>query len=207
MMLKIPKEELNSYKTNVIYDKGYRIIFYYDNHHEAAIGLYSEDIESFMKFFKENNISPKFDSVDDILNRFLIQNQNALGVSIYSIDQKCIAKKIRDDILTVNDSEVYKEELIYDYNDVIVKDGYRLVYFYPNNIYEVGIYSATIEGFMIDFVEFEPIMDEDDIPPFISIDDILERSLKMFLNFDRVGIYKIDGTLIAEKDRTKNNIK
>ena len=49
--------------------------------------------------------------------------------------------------------------------------------------------------------------DDDDIPEFISIDDMLDRYLKAVPNADGVGIYKTNGILIAKKERTKNNIK
>ena len=60
---------------------------------------------------------------------------------------------------------------------------------------------------MIGFVEFTPIMDDDDIPEIISIDDMLDRYLKAVPNVDGVGIYKTNGILIAKKERTKNNTK
>ena len=62
-------------------------------------------------------------------------------------------------------------------NDKKYGEGYRIVYFENNNKYSIGAYCKTIEGFMIGFTECDPIIDEDDIPPFISIDDILERCL------------------------------
>ena len=52
---------------------------------------------------------------------------------------------------------------------------------------------------MIGFVECAPIMDDDDIPEFISIDDMLDRYLKAVPNVDVVGIYKTNGILIAKK--------
>ena len=77
---------------------------------------------------------------------------------------------------------------------------------YDDN-YSIGEYCKTIEGFMIGFVECDPIMDDDDIPEFISIDDMLDRYLKEVPNADSIGIYKTNGILIAKKERTKNNIK
>ena len=85
-------------------------------------------------------------------------------------------------------------------------DGYRIVYFYGDN-YSIADYCKTIEGFMIGLIECAPIMDDDDIPEFISIDDMLDRYLKAVPNADGVGIYKTNGILIAKKERTKNNIK
>ena len=87
------------------------------------------------------------------------------------------------------------------------QDGYRIVYFYPDNTYEVGTFCGNIEGFMMDFVDVEPIEDESDIPSFISIDDLLNRYLLNIKDVSAVAIYKTDGTCICKKDRknlTKN---
>lgn len=58
---------------------------------------------------------------------------------------------------------------------------------------------------MIGFADCDPIIDEDDIPSFISVDDILNRSLNLYDDVIRVSIYKTDGTLIATKERKKLN--
>lgn len=50
--------------------------------------------------------------------------------------------------------------MIYDYNTLVVTEGYRLVYFYPNGNYYIGTYAKKIEDFMIEFCEFYPIIDE-----------------------------------------------
>ncbi len=60
-------------------------------------------------------------------------------------------------------------------------EGYRIVYFEKDNKYSIGAYCKTIEGFMIGFAECDPIVDEDDIPPFISLDNILERCLNYIM--------------------------
>ena len=83
------------------------------------------------------------------------------------------------------------------------QDGYRIVYFYPDNTYKVGTFCGNIEGFMMDFVEVEPIEDESDIPDFISIDDLLSRYLSDVKDACAVAIYKTDGTCISKKDRKK----
>lgn len=199
--MNIPVEELNTFKTYVTYEEGYRIVYYYEKYHEAEQGLYAKKIEDFINFFNKEDKSIKFKDIEDILDRFLDLNKKSLGVAIYDINQNCIAKKIRDNVEKVNDREVYKEELIYDYNDFTVSEGYRVVYLYPNNGYEIGTYCKVIERFMIDFVEVEPIDDESDIPPFISIDDILSRYLNDLKDISAVAIYKVDGTLVAIKDR------
>ena len=82
------------------------------------------------------------------------------------------------------------------------EEGYRIVYFENNDKYSMGAYSKTIEGFMIGFAECDPIMDEDDIPPFISIDDILDRCLNLYDDINSVAIYKTDGTCVSKKDKT-----
>lgn len=85
------------------------------------------------------------------------------------------------------------------------QDGYRIVYFFPDSTYKVGTFCGNIEGFMMDFVEMEPIKDENDIPKFISIDDLLDRYLNDVFAAESVAIYKTNGILIAKKDRSKIN--
>lgn len=82
-------------------------------------------------------------------------------------------------------------------------EGYRVVYFY-NNYYSIGEYCKTLEGFMIGFAENSPILKEDDIPKFISIDDLLDRYLNDVPNAESIGIYKTDGTLVARKDKIES---
>lgn len=81
------------------------------------------------------------------------------------------------------------------------QDGYRIVYFYSDNTYKVGTFCGNIEGFMMDFVEIEPIEDESDIPNFISTDDLLNRYLSEVKDAIAVAIYKTNGTLIQKKER------
>ena len=59
---------------------------------------------------------------------------------------------------------------------------------------------------MLGFADCDPIIDEDDIPSFISVDDILNRSLNLYDDVIRVSIYKTDGTLIATKERKNLNL-
>ncbi|MGM9878492.1 MAG: hypothetical protein ACI31R_00455 [Bacilli bacterium] len=80
-------------------------------------------------------------------------------------------------------------------------DGYRIVYFYPNGTYYIGAISKTIEGFMINFCDEYPIMDEEDIPKFVSNDNLLSRYLQSLNDISGVAIYKTDGTCIAKKER------
>lgn len=93
--------------------------------------------------------------------------------------------------------KISSEELI----DKDFKDGYRLIYFYGDDVYHVGEFCKTIEGFMIGFVEYDPIVDEDDIPTFVSIEDILDRCLDSMKDISGVAIYKTDGTCVEMKKR------
>lgn len=104
---------------------------------------------------------------------------------------------------------VLLEKLVDAENGKKYGEGYRIVYFYDDNNYEIGAYCKTIKGFMLGFAECDPIIDEDDIPPFISIDDILERCLDLYKDINGVAIYNIDGTCIQKKYRniTNQNIK
>lgn len=84
------------------------------------------------------------------------------------------------------------------------EDGYRIVYIY-DNYYHVGEYCKTIEGFMIGFAEFNPIIDEDDIPEFVSTNDLLNRYLKELNDVVGVAIYDVNGMCIdrVNKNHTK----
>lgn len=95
----------------------------------------------------------------------------------------------------------YKSE--YGINHGKYQNGYRIVYFYENGNYSVGAFSGSVEGFMMDFIENDPIIDEDDIPKFISVDDLLERYLNALPNVAEVALYKTDGTCIEKKSRKK----
>lgn len=84
--------------------------------------------------------------------------------------------------------------------------GYRIVYTY-NDHYSIGEYCKTIEGFMIGFAESSPIIDDDDIPEFISVEDLLNRYLDEMNDITGVSLYQIDGTCVQTILREKNNIK
>ena len=102
--------------------------------------------------------------------------------------------------------EDFEEKLKLSPRGEIYKDGYRIVYF-DNEEYVVGEYCKSIEGFMIGFAENDPIIDEDDIPSFISTDDLLNRYLNEMKKFSKVSLYKIDGECIATKHRNKAKSK
>lgn len=80
--------------------------------------------------------------------------------------------------------------------------GYRVVFFYEDK-YQVGSWVSDIENFMYDFVEVSPIENDEDIPKFIAIDDILDRWIKRDEKLIKVAIYSIDGKLIKEKINSK----
>ena len=80
------------------------------------------------------------------------------------------------------------------------ENGYRIVYFHNNN-YKVGEYCKSIEGFMIGFAECDPIIDDKDIPKFISTEDLLNRYLEDMYEVDSVAIYNVNGECIDKIDR------
>ena len=80
-------------------------------------------------------------------------------------------------------------------------ETYRIVRFYKDH-YEIGASANEIENFMYMFCD-NPIMDYDDIPEFISNDDILSRILKESPSIVAVAIYKTDGTCIEKKRKIK----
>lgn len=100
--------------------------------------------------------------------------------------------------------EVSLKKLKQNASGIDYENGYRIIYFYDDN-YDVGEYCKTIEGFMIGFVECNPIIDEDDIPKFISTSDLLNRYLKEIKNVDAVAIYDVNGICIDKiYNETKN---
>lgn len=94
----------------------------------------------------------------------------------------------------------YKNSFGINYGEY--QDGYRIVYFYPDGTYSVGAFSGDIEGFMMDFIEQNPIEDENDIPSFVSNDDLLNRYLSDLKDISSVAIYKTKRTCIQRKDRS-----
>ena len=83
-------------------------------------------------------------------------------------------------------------------------NGYRIVYIY-NDKYVIGEYCKTIEGFMIGFADPNPILSKEDIPKFVSINDLLNRYLNDMKDVNGVAIYDVDGKCLAKKIR--NNEK
>lgn len=200
-------EELKKGKGYVTYSDGYRIVCYYEKYHEVLKGVHAKEIPDFMNNFKSNNKTPEFVSVEDVLSNFLSQKKDAKAVSIYNVNGEMLFKKNRNNhINQTDDSKVYIEELIYDYGEKNFDDGYRIVSFIDDN-YSIGEYSKTLEGFMQGLAESYPILDEEDIPSFKSIDDILDRYLKLAPEIDGVAIYKTDGTCLAFKKRAINKLQ
>ena len=48
----------------------------------------------------------------------------------------------------INNTTVYKEELIYDKNFIEVNSVYRIVYLDKDNSYRLGMYAKTLDEFM-----------------------------------------------------------
>ena len=74
-------------------------------------------------------------------------------------------------------------------------ETYRIVRFYKDH-YIIGESANEFENFMYMFCD-----NLDDIPEFISNDDILSRILKESPNIVAVAIYKTDGTCIHIKGK------
>ena len=197
--MKISKEELSKYKTYVTHDKGYRVVYFYEIYHEAPYGLYAKELSDFNKMLD----LPLATGLNEVLDEFLKRNLKAKGVAIYDVEANCIQKKVRKNVKKINNSEVYREELIYDYNYVEADKGYRIVYFYPDNNYYIGAGAINLKDFMFDFCDSYPVWDEDDIPEFISIDDLLNRYLNDIPEISAVALYKVDGTCVQQKARQK----
>lgn len=60
----------------------------------------------------------------------------------------------------------------------------------------------AIKIFMIGFAECDLITNEDDIPPFTSINDVLNRCLNLYDDIN-LNIYKTDGTCIEKRKNIK----
>lgn len=192
--MNIDKYLIREFKTYITYDSGYRIVYFYEKYHEVKMGLHVDNIDNFKSLVNAKNIN-------EVLNKYLELNELALGVAIYDVKGNCIKKKIKSGVKKINNTEVFIEELKYDYNYTNKTNGYRIVYFYEDDSYKFGSYAGEIEGFMYDFVECDPIMDESDVPKFISIDDLLNRYLNDLPNIVAVAIYDFDGKCISKMKR------
>ena len=99
---------------------------------------------------------------------------------------------------------MFANDLKYNKTGNDYETGYRIVYLYKDR-YSIGAYCKTIEGFMIGFAKCDPIIDEDDIPKFISTKDLLNRYLESIKDIEGVALYSVDGTCIDKL--YKQNIK
>lgn len=97
--------------------------------------------------------------------------------------------------MNINLKDLRQNNLGADY-----ENGYRIVYFYDDN-YKIGEYCKSIDGFMIGFAECDPIIDDDDIPKFISTSDLLNRYLKEMNDVVSVAIYDVNGICIDKINR------
>lgn len=102
--------------------------------------------------------------------------------------------------MNINLSDLKKNNSGIDY-----ENGYRIIYFYDND-YKIGEYCKSIEGFMIGFAECDPIIDNDDIPKFISTTDLLNRYLKEMKDVSGVAIYNVNGECVDKIDRKYKKI-
>ena len=102
--------------------------------------------------------------------------------------------------------EISLKDLKFNKHGEEYNEGYRIVYFYDDN-YTIGEYCKRIEGFMIGFAECNAILDENDIPKFTSIDNLLSRYLEELPNANYISIYTINGECIATKTNSKHNSK
>lgn len=204
-MLKISLEELKYNTKTKIYNNGYRIVYFYEKHHEILKLVCTEKIEDLSNYcdLKKENFSNK-----EILEKYLELNPNAYAAAIYEIKTGKEIERIYREAFkgTISDYVMFQEELMYDYDVDNFIDGYRIVYFKRNGDYEIGTFCKTIEGFMVEFCDREPIDDESEIPPFISVDDIVERYLNSLSQFESVAMYKTDGTCILRKYRENRKI-
>ena len=102
---------------------------------------------------------------------------------------------------------IYLKDLKQNNSGAIHESGFRIVYYYENG-YKIGEYCKTIDGFMIGFSESNPIIDNDDIPKFISTTDLLKRYLNEVKDAIAVAIYNIDGNCVDKLFRdNKRNFK
>lgn len=88
-------------------------------------------------------------------------------------------------------------------NNTTYDEGYRLVYYFDDENYSIGAYCKAIEGFMIGLAKSDPIIDENDIPEFVSNNDLLSRCLKFVPNAKKIALYNVNGTLIERLDNNK----
>ena len=77
---------------------GYRIVFFYEEFYQ--VGAYAREIAYFMEDMPEFNVElsteiPEFISNENLLDRYLTDKPDLVGVAIYNIDGTIIQKKKR----------------------------------------------------------------------------------------------------------------
>lgn len=93
-------KDLRQNNNGTDYVNGYRIVYFYNDNYK--VGEYCKSIEGFMIGFAECDpiISeediPKFISTKDLLNRYLKDMNDAVGVAIYNVNGICIDKISRE---------------------------------------------------------------------------------------------------------------
>ena len=95
---------------------------------------------------------------------------------------------------------MFINDLKYNKSGNDYETGYRIVYLYKDR-YSIGAYCKTIEGFMIGFAVCDPLIDNNDIPKFISTADLLDRYLKEMNDVVSVAIYDVNGKCIDKITR------
>lgn len=197
LSMRVKSEELNRFKSSVIYKSGCRVIYYYETYHEPLKEVHAENLSDFINFFNDEKI--KYDGVEDLLKRFLNKNNKALGVAIYDINQNCIGKLIKDGVKKINDTVVYKEELIYDYNYVTVNDGFRIVYLYNDGTYKLGV-GANV-AYMLSRAGFENfiLVDNDIVEHSNLIRQYPYQKRDLGRNKTEALASKLDGNIVIKK--------
>lgn len=193
--MEIPINELKYNRGYKIYNKGYRIVYFYNGHHKTLKNVCVDKIEDFILQLGLDNYNL---TIDDILKEYLEREKDAIEVAIYDVSGKEIKRLVRyKDNNSLYDTVKFKEELIYDYDVDCFIDGYRVVYFYDDNNYSIGSFSTEIENFINDFYSDENSYSNE----FVSLDDLLKNYLNDLPEINSVAIYKTDGTLVRKKSR------
>ena len=59
---------------------------------------------------------------------------------------------------------------------------------------------------MIGLSDNDPILSEAEIPPFVSYDDLLKRSLEYVSDAKECALYNVDGTLVYKIENNEKSI-
>ncbi len=85
-------------------------------------------------------------------------------------------------------------------DDLNCESGFTLVYFYEEYII-IGEHASNFENFMYSFCESYPV--NDNVPDFVSLDDILNRAFLIHNDCKKIAIYDSNARVICEKRSTK----